>query len=141
MLINLKLPFPPNIQNACHFLGNNCLADYAILTTLLSFTFTKNVFCSVFWLTQQIFFSWILSVSWCPLSPEDISFHKQRRGLGPMQKNHRICDSQMVKKLKRDHTSHVGYLQMFERLINHHSLKNRFMLYFCPEKSTKELPI
>ena len=51
----------------------------------------------------------------------------------------------MVENLKREHTTHVGFPGLFERLsfTDHHPLKkkrSRFMLYFYPEKSTKEWP-
>lgn len=63
------------------------------------------------------FFSWIVSISGSPLSPEDnMSFHKQRNGLGSVRKNHRICDLQTVKKLKRDHVEDHRMLAIFRCL-------------------------
>lgn len=60
------------------------------------------------------FFSWIVSVSGSPLPPEDnISFRKWRKGLGSVQKNHRICGLQKVKKLERDHVEHHLMLAIF----------------------------
>ena len=110
---------------------------------LLSFTFTENAFCSAFWFTQQVFFLdsfcfWVFS------SPRRQHFFP-RAEEGPWvcaeeSQNLWLRDSEESEERSCWRSSHVGCLQVFERLINHHSFKNRFMLYFCPEKSTKELP-
>lgn len=63
------------------------------------------------------FFSWIVSISGSPLPPEDnMSFHKRRNSLGSVWKNHRICDLQMVRKLKRGHVEDHRMLAIFRCL-------------------------